>query len=344
MMGDIATANPETGAETGIDAAIERLNALDAEPVTEPEDGQPEQAEAKENAEVEIEAEAAPEEAEAAESEADAETEEEVEAEAADEADDADLEEEAPKTYRVKVNGEDRDVSLEDLQKGYMQESDYRQKTMKLSEQERAVQQRQQELEARLEGLVPQLEQQLAGQFSDIQTIADVQNLASSDPVRYVQFKAQQDVLASATQAQAQLRAEREQMDNQQFAAWLETEAKTLAEIVPEAADPETGAAYRKAVGEYAVQSGFPQERLAQMSALEFSVLDRARKWDEHAKAQKSTKAIAKKKVAKAPKVQKPGAAEPVDTKADALKSARNRLKKHGGIDNAVAALEALEL
>jgi len=325
-MDDVATANPETGAETGIEAAMLRMEAMEAEPEQELEEGQPEQEEVEDQVEIE------------ASSDDDIEaTGDEVEVEAEEPA----PEEDKPAKYRVKVNGEEREVSLEDLQKGYMLESDYRQKTSAVSEQARAIEQRQAQLEAHLGGLLPQLEQQLQGQFSDIKTMADLQVLAKTDPARYVEYQAQQQVLASATQAQAQLRLQREQSEQANFQNWLQGEARTLAELVPAAADPETGAAYRKSVGEYAVSKGFPQERLAQMSALEFKVLDGARQWEAHQKAQGNTQAIAKKKVAKAPPVQKPGTTQGGNPKVEAIKSTHARLKKHGGVDNAVAALAA---
>ena len=53
--------------------------------------------------------------------------------------------------YTVKVNGEEKEVTLEELQKGYMMESDYRQKTSQVSEKRKAVEEAQAKLEKQLE-------------------------------------------------------------------------------------------------------------------------------------------------------------------------------------------------
>ena len=48
-----------------------------------------------------------------------------------------------PTRYRVKAGGEEVEVTLEELQRGYQRQTDYSQKTMELAEQRRAAEERQ---------------------------------------------------------------------------------------------------------------------------------------------------------------------------------------------------------
>ena len=53
-------------------------------------------------------------------------------------------------TYRVKVNGEEREVTMQDLTTGYMMESDYRQKTQSVAESRRALEAKAAQIDAQL--------------------------------------------------------------------------------------------------------------------------------------------------------------------------------------------------
>jgi hypothetical protein len=319
-------ANLETGAETGIEAAMQRLAAIEAQTEEEPV-GQPE---------TEL---AAQEELNGSEMEANDET--EAESEEGEGAEVEELDKEAPAKYRVKVQGEEKEVSLDELQNGYMRDSDYRQKTMEAARLRQAYEQRQSQLEQKIAGFVPQLEEQLSGEFSDIKTFSDEQRMAAEDPARYVRFQAQREALRQAQATHAQLVQERHNSEQENHRQWVQEQAKQLAVMVPDAMDPEKGAEIREGVKRIALDLGFEKERLAQISAQEFSVLHELNTLRAEKKAWEGKKDIAGKKSAKAPPVQKPGVAKGGDPKAEAAEQAARRLKKHGGIQNAMDVLAA---
>ena len=101
------------------------------------EDGEPAAGEAlqeEETSSTEVEASETEDEV-AAEQDAEAESESEEEAEPEEE-------EAAPATYRVKVDGEEVEVTLDELQKGYSRTQDYTRKTQALAEQRKAAEPR----------------------------------------------------------------------------------------------------------------------------------------------------------------------------------------------------------
>ena len=69
---------------------------------------------------------------------------------------------EAPKLYRVKIDGEEQEVSEDELVKGYQRQSDYTRKTMEIAEQRRQAEAASQELMAERQQAAQAREQYLA--------------------------------------------------------------------------------------------------------------------------------------------------------------------------------------
>lgn len=125
--------------------------------------------------------------------------------------------------------------------------------------------------------------------------------------------------------------------------AYLQAEAKTLAEIAPHLADPKDGPAKRAAVAKFLLDQKIPPTQLKGISAVELSIAHDAMLWRE---------SQAKTSLSPVPKTPKP-ATQPLtrgsapaglsDPKAKAAAAATTRFFKTGSIDDAVARLNALE-
>ena len=104
------------------------------------------------------------------------------------------------------------------------------------AERSKAEQARQQ-YEAALPQLLQTLQQQQAGEFADIKTLADVERLAREDRPRYARWDAQQKKIAEVGQhlALAQQRQAQERM--QQFSEFARREDDLFKEKVPDMAD-----------------------------------------------------------------------------------------------------------
>lgn len=311
----MSDANPEGGAVT-VDDAVSRLMAQQERPEapTERDDQEP--------------AQEAP--ADAEDHDADPE-----EAGGGDE-DDSDPEgQEEPQRFTVKVNGEEHEVTLEELQKGYSLESDYRRKTSALSEErkqiEAAKQQVEQERQRYAEGLQAYL--------SNLQPLQEPNwvELAKTDPAGYVEQKAAWDAeIGRRQKAYSEYQATR----SQQMQEHLERERSRLPELIPEWADTKRAQKEAEALQSYAVKGlGFtPQEAASVYDARLVSMLRKAWQYDKLM----ADKPAVTKKVAAAPKVQQPGAVRSKGAENDErIAAKRQSLKRSGSIDDAVALLRA---
>ena len=107
-------------------------------------------------------------------------------------------EEEQPDIYTVRVNGEDVEVTFDELTKGYSREADYRRKTQEVAEQRKTVErqiqeaqaqfQKTQQMEQQYAELLPKLAQQLQG---DNQPEPDWNAAYEADPIEATKLERQ---------------------------------------------------------------------------------------------------------------------------------------------------------
>ena len=107
-------------------------------------------------------------------------------------------------------------------------------------EREQIVQERQQHIN-QLQNLIPALQAQIAGEFKDIKTLADLDKMAREDPSRYVQWQAKQAAVHAATQEQARLQSLQNQEAQKREAQWVAQQEERLLELIPEWSDHSKG-------------------------------------------------------------------------------------------------------
>lgn len=253
--------------------------------------------------------------------------------------DEDDQEEEVPEgsqTFTVKVDGEDVNVTLEELTRSFSGQK-YIQKGM----QEAAEQKKQaeavfialQQEQARLAQLYQSMQQQ--GIVPEPKR-PDPQ-MASNDPIGYMQAVAEYDAKKAAYDQQ---RAEMSHITQQQTAAqqqamsaYLQEQRQVLQRDIPELADAEKGKQLMgdlRATGE---RYGFSAEELDQIvDARTVKVLHDAYKW----RKLQEGKSKVEQKVKKARPVMTPKAPRKVNAEAKREQEARRALKKSGSVDAAV--------
>jgi hypothetical protein len=309
--------NPQGSAKTVDQAAAQIFGMLDPQ---QPEEGQVEEVAAEETAEY---VESEPEEMEAASEEA--------------------VEAEEPPRYRVKVDNEEVEVTLDELLKGYSRTSDYTKKTQTLAEQRKQVEAERQRIEeaAKLRDQYAQrlsvIEQMLASQPEE-----DLATLKETDPIGYTMKIAER--MEREKQVQA-IRAEQQQLAQKQQAEYQENlrrhlalEAEKLSQAIPEMSDPVKGEVIRKEIKDFARAIGWSEQELAQI--YDHRAVLALYKGLQHEKLQKS-KPVATKKVAEAPKMLKPGTTGKQTTaEQDAVKKLQQRLAKTGDRRDAARLLE----
>ena len=275
-------------------------------------------------------------EAESEEIEAQADESEEVEQE--DEQD----EQEEPQKFRVKAAGEEREVTLDELIKSYQLGTDYTKKSQAVAEERKAVEAERQRIEEakylrdqyaeRLQVIEQMLNQQPEAENLDY--------LKENDPIGYavkVAELSQREKQLAQVQAERQRIAQQQEQERQeQLSHVIQAEARKLAEVIPDYADPKKGEAMRRELREFGLKVGFSDQELAGVyDSRAVVTLWKAMQYD---KLQSSKPAITKK-VNEAPKVMKSGVSQPRDSN-DELRKLKARAKQTGRVADAARAFE----
>ena len=275
-------------------------------------------------------------EAESEEYEAQADDSDEVEQE------DSDDEQEEPQTFRVKAAGEEREVTLDELIKSYQLGTDYTKKSQAVAEERKVVEAERQRIEE-----AKYLRDQYAERLQVIEQMLNQQPetenldyLKENDPIGYavkVAELSQREKQLAQVQAERQRIAEQQERERQeQLGSVIQAEARKLAEVIPEYADPQKGDALKRDLREFGLKVGFSEQELAGVyDSRAVLTLWKAMQYD---KLQSSKPAITKK-VNEAPKVMKSGVGKSRDGNEE-LNKLKARAKQTGRVSDAARAFE----
>ena len=251
-------------------------------------------------------------------------------------------EEEQPKPrYKVKASGEEVEVELDELIKGYQQGTDYTKKSQALAEQRKAVEAERIHLEQ-----VKQERQAYAQKLQALDSFLTQQNqgvdldvLKETDPIGYAVAVAEQNQrekqLAVVRQEQQRI-AQQQQAEHQaSLQNHLRQESEKLVGLIPELATPQ-GDAIRKQIRDYARSVGWTDQELSSVYDSRAVVsLYKAMKYEQ---LQKSKPELTKKLQA-APKMMRSGTSTP-PTKSSQDKQVMQRLRETGKVQDAAKAFE----
>lgn len=246
--------------------------------------------------------------------------------------------------YRVKVDGQESEVTLDELVKGYQREADYTKKTQSLAEQRKAVEAERQAVEQakqlrdtyaqRLQIIEQALRSQAQGENLD--------ELKETDPIGYavkVAERAENEKKLMAIRAEQARIAQMQQSEQaQQLQSIVAQEAEKLAKVLPEYTDPQKGEVVRKSIRSYAESVGFTPDELSKVyDSRAVLTLYKAMQYDKLM----ANKGEVNKKVSQAPKMLKPGVNKPQGSlEAEQTKKIRQQFKKTGSVNDAARLFE----
>lgn len=271
------------------------------------------------------------------EAEADEDTEASDDDDESEDEDDDDSEDEGdeqPQKLKVKVDGQEVEVTLDDLKRSYSGQAYIQQRMQEVAEARKMAETVYSAL-AEERAQVAQFVQQLQ-QGVPTPPKAPSQELARKDPARYNrelgQYLADREKYDQFTQHAQALTAQQSEAQERAMRAYLADQAQLLTQEIPEFADPDKGSQLRQSLLKVGSEYGYSEEELAQITdARAVKVLNDARKWRELQAGKKA----AIKKADKARPVVKPGAKR-TNIKTDARKKAKQRLQQTGKIDDAI--------
>tara|TARA_R110001592_G_scaffold127640_2_gene339572 strand:- start:3736 stop:4776 length:1041 start_codon:yes stop_codon:yes gene_type:complete len=243
--------------------------------------------------------------------------------------------------FTVKINGEDKDVTLDELAAGYSRQSDYTKKTTEVAGQRKEIEQMQSELlqerQALQQGL-QQLNQQLSSQSSNEPTKEYWDNLYQDDPLEYVKqkddWRDKKEQLTQVTTAQQQLAQQQAQEQQVEFQKHLAQEQQKLVQAIPEWKDAKKAEVEKASMVTWAKRAGFSEQELNQASDHRAIVtMRKAYLFDQL----QNEKPLVQKKVRRAPKMTKGG--KPTtsnDLRKQKVDKALNKLSTVQSMDSAV--------
>ena len=208
------------------------------------------------------------------------ETEAELEAEADDEVEyveddgdyEVDEEEDQPETQRyfIKVDGEEQEVTLDELRNGYQRQADYTRKSQALAEQRKAYEANLQAIQSEREQYSQALQMMVAQQKNELSQYENIdwKTLKEDDPMEYtekrLEFQEARDKIARVQQEQQRVAAEQQQRVQQQLSEIMQTEFTKLKEALPAYVDPSSN--LKNELRDYGLSLGFSQQDLDSIS------------------------------------------------------------------------------
>jgi len=252
--------------------------------------------------------------------------------------------------YKLTINGQETQVTLDELKKGYSRQSDYTRKTEKLSQDRKSVEEKNSEYtrlneEAKIKR--DQYEKQLqvlSEQLRATEPQVDMERLYQEDPAEFVKQKAEQDrrkeLQAAAQQEQDRIRQEKQQESEKVYSQYLDNERKLLAEKLPIYGDKDKGPEFVKNLTNYAKSIGYADQEIAMLvDHRAVMMLANAYRYDKLKKANLNNKKVTK--VSKVVSSSSPKVQDDSDN-AKRMKSKKATLKRTGKVNDAVSVLQEL--
>jgi len=256
-----------------------------------------------------------------------------------------DSQEEEP-YYVVKAAGEEKEVPLSELIKGYQLGADYTKKTTEVAEQRKQVEAERSAIEEakyardnyaqRLQAIDQFLTSQMPQE--------DLQSLKENDPIGYAvkvaEISEKKEQLQAIRAEQARIAQEQQSDYARAMSDRVQQEASKLAQVLPEFSDPAKGDNFRKEIRNYGKTLGFTDEELSQVyDSRHVLTLHKAMMYD---KLQKSKPAITKK-VNEAPRMLRAGTSGGTkQSQEQTLQKQKSQLRTSGKVRDAAALFEQL--
>jgi len=322
--------------------------------LTEPAEETPKKKEAETSEEVTEDVEESTEAEEEALEASDEESEEEGEDSEESEVEEEIVEEEddTPGLYTVKINGQEQEVTEEELLKGYSRQQDYTRKTQELSEYrkqlEDAGQFYQQEV-AKTQEARQHYISSLAGavelNLSSLQEYEnmDWERLKTEDKEEYLtkrdEYREAQSNMQRLQQTHAKESEQQSQEHQQQFNQWAQGEYQKLVQLIPEWGVPEKQKAIANDLRTFANSKGFNDEEVKQLfDHRSIIILMQAKAWEDEKRRARNLKT---KKVKKNVKVVKSGKGVEKSASNKAVRHTKmKRLKQSGHVNDAIGLFE----
>jgi hypothetical protein len=237
---------------------------------------------------------------------------------------------EEPNLHQLKVNGQEIEVSLDELKAGYSRDSDYRQKTHQLSMERKDLDIQKNSLRQSYDAKLTELNELIATADATVrqkQGSQDLKTLYDEDPTAAAKLDFE---LRQQTKQLNDMKYKAREIQQKQYDEFLEAQRELAATKIPEYSDP--GKA-----DQFKVNYGFNDEEIGSLADHRFLMVA---KDAMSYQTLKDKRPIVQKKVANAPKVVKSGVAKSSTSSGrEQIRNKIGKVRKSGDLKDASSAI-----
>ncbi|MCP4826217.1 MAG: hypothetical protein GY892_19205 [Shimia sp.] len=255
---------------------------------------------------------------------------------------------EAP-VYTVKVNGQEVEVTLDELLSGYSRQSDYTRKSQELAERRKSVEVLEQEITAergQYAELLPAMRRQLEQQM---QAEPDWDSLYEKNPIEATKLERQWRKGKEEREAQIRAVAAEQQrlaqVQQQQFDAQVQkqvaSEQARLPEMIPEWRNADVAQKEAKEIRGFLISKGFSEQDVSGITHAGIVAMARNAMLFERGK-QKVSQAQKGERNKSGPKPMRAGSKGTQPRKRSDVEKAQNRLRQSGRVSDAASVIKNL--
>ena len=244
---------------------------------------------------------------------------------------------EEPELHRIKVSGQELEVTLDELKAGYSRDSDYRQKTHSLGLEKRDLETQKTSFRQSYDTRLSELNDLIATADATVrqqQGSEDLQKLYDEDPTAAARLDYQ---LRQQNRQLEEVRSKAKEAQQSQYNEFLNTQRELAATKIPEFADPNKADTFKLNMRNSLRNYGFNDSEIGQLADHRFLMVA---KDAMSYQSLKDRKPIVQKKVANAPKVVKAGIAKSgTSSGREAIRQKIGKLRKSGHLQDAQSAI-----
>ena len=244
---------------------------------------------------------------------------------------------EEPELHRVKVSGQELEVTLDELKAGYSRDSDYRQKTHSLGLEKRDLETQKNSFRQSYDTRLSELNDLIATADATVrqqQGSEDLQKLYDEDPTAAARLDYQ---LRQQNRQLEEVRSKAKEAQQSQYNEFLNTQRELAATKIPEFADPNKTDTFKVNMRNSLRNYGFNDSEIGSLADHRFLMVAKDAMSYQNLKDKKP---IVQKKVANAPKVVKAGVAKSnTSSGREAIRQKIGKLAKTGHIKDAQNAI-----
>lgn len=257
---------------------------------------------------------------------------------------DEDSDEDEP-VYRVKMAGEEREITQSELIKLAQQGADYTKKSQQVAEERKRLEaeakiveearKEREEYSNRLKALQQYLEQNAPRED-------DLEYLKENDPIGYAvkvaELTQKKEQMAAVRAEQERLAAMQQAEEVQQQRSYIAQQAQLVSQLIPEYADAQKGESLRKELRAYAKSIGYTDEEVN--SVYDARTVKALYDAMQYAKLQQAKPSVTKK-VSQAPKAMKAGSVKSnKQSNSEQVRRNKAQLKQSGRVRDAAKIFE----